>query len=64
MRNLIMGILIGMLIGIGSVAVDNLLLQYATSYHPPESEHYFEQSGKNTKVLDVRFQAEGRPYGS
>ena len=60
MRNFITGILIGMLIGIGAVAVDNFLLEYAASYQPPESRYHFEQSRRNTKVLDVKLQAEER----
>jgi ribose 5-phosphate isomerase len=38
MRNLITGILIGMLIGIGAGATDDLLLEHASSYEPPKSE--------------------------
>jgi hypothetical protein len=54
MRNLITGILIGMLIGIGAVAADNLLLEYATSYELPKSDYHYEESEKKPKVWEAR----------
>ena len=63
MKNFLMGILLGILIGIASAALDNLLLEYAASYEPPGSKYNLEQPDKKTKRLDLRLKSPGRGHG-
>ncbi|MEE9122023.1 MAG: hypothetical protein V3U56_12165 [Syntrophobacteria bacterium] len=64
MKNVMIGMLIGMLMGIAAVALDNLLLEWTTSYELPKSEYHFEQPEKKTQVLDVRLHSQGESNGN